>query len=171
MTSKVIVRQAELPQDKATIDKLCWDYRDALLELEGVYGRAVEQTFPPDVWQSMLDSLPRLHSRPKGAILLAERSGEAVGCGMIHPLSVDDAEIKRVYVATGARGLGLGEMLTRALVEQARTNGYQRILMDTTKSQTAAARLYEKVGFKERGSYAAVPATLEGLLLFFELEL
>lgn len=160
-----------MPRDLPEIKRLCWNYRDDLVSLGGDVGRAARKMFTQDAWQTMLDSLPELHARPRGAILMAERNDQAVGCGMIHPLNAYDAEIKRVYVAPEARGEGLGRYLTCALTDQARADGYKRILMDTTKASIVAANLYKQLGFQSRGPYTEMPAETHGLMLFFELEL
>ena len=171
MTASARFRQAEFPRDRAAVEKLCWDYREDLLALEGDVGQVARMLFTRAAWQKMLDSLPDLHARPRGSVLLAEWDGEAVGCGMIHPLSSHDAEIKRVYVAPKARGTGLGEALTRELIQQSRDDGFQRILLDTTKASVPAARLYEKLGFTSRGPYTQMATETKDILIFFELTL
>lgn len=171
MTALARFRLAELPRDWVAIEKLCWDYREDLIALEGDVGQAARRMFTKAAWQKMLDSLPELHARPRGSILLTECDGKTVGCGMIHPLNSKEAEIKRVYVAPQARGTGLGEALTRELIQQARDDGFQRILLDTTKASLPAARLYEKLGFTSRGPYTQIASETKDVLIFFELTL
>lgn len=171
MTPAPVVRLADLPRDWPAIERMCWDYRDYLCALPGEVGAVARSEFNEQNWRDMLNTLSGLHSRPRGAVLLAELDGHPVGCGMVHPLSSQDAEFKRVYVAQSARGTGLGRALTQELIDRARKDGYSRVLLDTTIESRAAARLYEKMGFQARGPYADLPETLEKVLLFYELYL
>ena len=81
------------------------------------------------------------------------------------------AEIKRVFVDVAAQGSGAGETLSRALIAQARSDGYRRILLDTTAVSTPACTLYEKLGFVARGPYTKMPEDVVDLFVFYELML
>lgn len=52
-----------------------------------------------------------------------------------------------IAVAPGWRGAGVGEALLRALMDAAHSNSFDAISLSVQKSNTAAARLYEKSGF------------------------
>lgn len=171
MTPGVDIRAADFPRDLPVIQDLCREYREALLDLGGEVKRAVETLYHTDAWDSLMESLPAKHARPKGSILLVEINGTPVGCGMIQALNADDAELKRVFVQKTAQGCGAGEKLSRALIDQARADGFKRILLDTTKASKPARRLYEKIGFKERGPYAEMPEFVLPLMVFYELTL
>ena len=58
-----------------------------LLAVPGI-SRAVTSAFHPDTrYESLMASLPELHARPTGVILLArDATGTPAGCGMSHPL-------------------------------------------------------------------------------------
>jgi ribosomal protein S18 acetylase RimI-like enzyme len=167
----VRIRAAKLPRDLPQIERLCWAYRETLLGLGPDVARAVQHHYDPDSYAQLMKDLPVKHARPKGSILLADAGGTLVGCGMIQPLSDADAEIKRVYIDPLAQGKGVGESLTRALIEQARQDGYDRILLDTTRTSIPARKLYEKLGFSERGPYAEMPEDIAVLMAFYELVL
>ena len=134
-----------------------------LLALEGDAGRAAQAVFTEPFWQAMIDSLPAVHARPNGVILLAENDGHAVGCGMLHPLSDRDAEIKRLFIAPEARGTGTGKRLTCALITHARQHGYARVMLDTTNGHVTAAGLYSSLGFTRRGPAVQIEADTRGL--------
>jgi carbonic anhydrase len=77
--------------------------------------------------------------------------------------------MKRLYVRTGDRGLGLGRMLVERVIIEARTMGYTRMRLDTiASSMQDAVALYRRVGFREIAPYSAIP--IEGAL-WMELEL
>lgn len=62
---------------------------------------------------------------------VAEAGGELVGCGALHVLWEDIAEIRTIAVAPSARGTGVGHALVRQLVDVARELGLGRIFVLT----------------------------------------
>lgn len=171
MTKDVLIRPASTPEDMADVRDLCWDYRNFMMTFSDEVRMGVSMGYPEAEYASLLDSLELKHARPKGLILLAEVDGQSVGCGMYHPLSDEDAEIKRVFVRDTARGLGAGRDLSQALLDSARQDGYRRALLDTSRQFIPARRLYEKLGFKPRGPYSDLPPEFEELLVFYEFSL
>lgn len=164
----VTVRAADLPRELPDVQRLCWDYRDYLTGFSDEMRVLTETFYPADAYADLMAALPVKHARPRGAILVADRDGTAVGCGMIQPLSDTDAEIKRVYMSPAARGTGAGHLLSQALVDQARADGYARVLLDTNREFAPARALYEKLGFRNRGPYAELPPGTEAHLVFYE---
>lgn len=60
----------------------------------------------------------------------------------------DAAGIRMLAVAPDARGRGVGEALTRACIDRARTAGRGQILLHSTDRMTVAHRLYQRLGFE-----------------------
>ncbi|MBV8758032.1 MAG: GNAT family N-acetyltransferase [Deltaproteobacteria bacterium] len=60
------------------------------------------------------------------------------------------ARIDDVIVATEARGRGIGEALTRAAIEHARTAGARAVNLTSHPRREAANRLYQRLGFERR---------------------
>ncbi|MET8143519.1 amino-acid N-acetyltransferase [Sphaerisporangium sp. NPDC005288] len=58
---------------------------------------------------------------------VAERDGMVVGCGALHVLWEDLAEIRTVAVDAGCRGMGIGHMIVAALIDAARRLEVQRV--------------------------------------------
>ncbi|MFI6324508.1 amino-acid N-acetyltransferase [Nonomuraea sp. NPDC050556] len=58
---------------------------------------------------------------------VAERDGRVVGCGALHVLWEDLAEIRTVAVDPECRGLGIGHEIVSALVRTARDLGLRRV--------------------------------------------
>ncbi|MFI6174054.1 amino-acid N-acetyltransferase [Nonomuraea sp. NPDC051191] len=58
---------------------------------------------------------------------VAELSGEVVGCGALHVLWEDLAEVRTVAVDPACRGLGAGHRIVSALVRQAKDLGLRRV--------------------------------------------
>lgn len=69
--------------------------------------------------------------------------------GALRPVGAGIGELKRVRVAQSLQRQGLGEAISRALLERASELGFKRVILDTTTLQTPARRLYEKLGFLE----------------------
>ncbi len=58
---------------------------------------------------------------------VAEINGDVVGCGALHVLWEDLAEVRTLGVDKDYRGLGIGDQLLRRLLEQARHIGVARL--------------------------------------------
>lgn len=170
--SDITLAPATTDTDIAAVRSLCWAYRDFLLAVPGI-SRAVTSAFHPDTrYKSLMASLPELHARPTGVILLArDATGTPAGCGMSHPLDRATSEIKRVFVTDIARGQGLAEQICSTLISQARSDGYSRVVLDTHRLLHSAQRLYRRMGFTERGPYQPIPPEALPELRFFEYPL
>ena len=62
---------------------------------------------------------------------VAERGGEVVGCGALHVLWEDLAEVRTVAVAPHLRGHGIGQLVLSRLLEQAVEVGVGRVFFLT----------------------------------------
>lgn len=62
------------------------------------------------------------------------------------------AWIEDVVVDDAARGRGVGELLNRAALEQARTRGAKDVSLTSRPSREAANRLYQRIGFEPRST-------------------
>src|SRR5213078_3464917 len=71
----------------------------------------------------------------------------AVGCGALK-LHIDTqiAEVKRMWVASDVRGLGLGRRLLERLSAEAASRGMVILRLETNRSLSEAKHLYERVG-------------------------
>lgn len=90
---------------------------------------------------------------PKGRFLLAKRGTETVGCGGVQYLDDITAEIKRMWVSAGVRGLGLGKRLLSHLEDAARADGRTRVVLDTNETLAEARSLYRSAGYSEIDRY------------------
>jgi DNA-binding MarR family transcriptional regulator/GNAT superfamily N-acetyltransferase len=86
---------------------------------------------------------------PAGLLLLARLRGAAVGCGALKLHGSSPAEIKRMWVAPHARGLGLGRRILHELEGRARESGAPAARLETNRSLTEAISLYRGSGYVE----------------------
>jgi ribosomal protein S18 acetylase RimI-like enzyme len=127
---------------------------DAARRLFTAYAESLDFDLCFQGFEAELDGLPGEYAPPDGALLLAEVEDAIVGCVALRPMKDDNVcEMKRLYVRPAFRHEGLGRALARAIVEKARSLGYDRMRLDTVQSMTAARRLYASLGFEETEPY------------------
>ena len=86
---------------------------------------------------------------PRGAFLVAMSDGLPLGCVGLKGDRSELAEIKRLWVAPAARGLGLGKRLMEATENAARTLSVKILRLDTNSTLTEAGQLYRSTGWTE----------------------
>ena len=86
---------------------------------------------------------------PSGLFVLARLEGDAVGCGGLKRTGRTTGEIKRVWTAPSARGMGVARRVLRALEAAARDMGLRTLRLDTNRALTEAHALYRREGFRE----------------------
>jgi DNA-binding MarR family transcriptional regulator len=86
---------------------------------------------------------------PHGAFVVMYLRGEPVGCGAVkhHPGHVSD--VKRMWIAESARGLGLGRRLLEHLEGIARKHGSREARLETGDVLGEAIALYRSAGYAE----------------------
>lgn len=90
---------------------------------------------------------------PAGLLLVAELRGEPVGCGALRLHGEGPAELKRLWVAESARGLGLGRRLLGELEARAAEAGAPSVRLDTNRALVEAIALYRSSGYVEVDAY------------------
>ena len=86
---------------------------------------------------------------PSGAFLLARLRGEPVGCGAVKHHAGAPSEIKRMWIAEPARGLGLGGRMLEELELCARAAGAPAARLETNRALVEAIALYRSSGYAE----------------------
>jgi GNAT superfamily N-acetyltransferase len=90
---------------------------------------------------------------PVGAWVVAYLGDQPVGCGGVKRLDDSSAELKRIYLASAARGLGLGRRILEQLEQHARELGYERLRLDTGDLQPEALGLFRSSGYEQIPDY------------------
>jgi DNA-binding MarR family transcriptional regulator/GNAT superfamily N-acetyltransferase len=86
---------------------------------------------------------------PNGLLLVARLREEPVGCGALKFHQNAPAELKRMWVAPHARGLGLGRRLLQELERCAREAGVTILHLETNGTLIEAIQLYRRSGYQE----------------------
>lgn len=94
---------------------------------------------------------------PAGAFLIAYRGGEPVGCGAVKYRSDEPADIKRMWVAPSARGLGVGRRLLSELERLARDSGASAVRLNTNRELVEAIAMYRSAGYEEVSAFDDEP--------------
>jgi DNA-binding MarR family transcriptional regulator/GNAT superfamily N-acetyltransferase len=117
-------------------------------------GARFEQGFDPAL--SVSAELDELRP-PAGAFLLATLRGDPVGCGALKLHGRQPAELKRMWVAHSARGLGVGRRLLTELEYRALAAGATVVRLETNRSLTEAIGLYRSAGYVEVAAFNDEP--------------
>jgi pimeloyl-ACP methyl ester carboxylesterase/GNAT superfamily N-acetyltransferase len=140
------IRLAEEPYEGPAGKVLVADY---VAEIRAMY-----PDWTPDVPPRLM---PEDVEPPNGRWLVAYHDSQPVGCAGLKRLDPATAEIKRVYVAPEARGLGIARALLARLESIAREVGYTTVRMDTGARQPASVSLFAKVGYEQIADYNGNP--------------
>jgi DNA-binding MarR family transcriptional regulator/N-acetylglutamate synthase-like GNAT family acetyltransferase len=107
--------------------------------------------------QKSLDPEARALRPPLGAFLVAMSDGLPLGCVALKGTGGATGELKRLWVAPSARGLGLARRLIADCEAAARGLGMTRLRLDTNRTLTEAIRLYRATGWVEIPAFNAEP--------------
>jgi DNA-binding MarR family transcriptional regulator len=122
------------------------DARYCLAEYVAELNRRSERGFDPSVGAT---ALPHEVRPPAGQFFVAYLHGEAIGCGAVKHHADAPAEIKRMWIAPSARGLGLGRRLLEHLEACALAGGARVAHIETSAALSEALALYRSAGWVE----------------------
>jgi len=130
----------------ASVDPEHADAHYCLAEYVAELNRRADRPFDPSQGAT---ALPHEVRPPAGEFFVAYLHGEPVGCGAVkhHPGAITD--IKRMWIAPSARGLGLGRRLLEHLEAAARAGGARVAHIETSAALTEALALYRSAGWDE----------------------
>ena len=117
-------------------------------------------------WQQVIETAL---ASGKNHVYLAENDG--VVCGLVWcKLSAREAglaEIFQMWVNPKHRGMGVGEKLLQAAIECARNHSMDRISLEVTVTNYAAAAFYQSQGFQQVGEIGLTNVANEDTHAFF----
>ena len=109
-------------------------------------GRRFESGFDPS---QSISADPHELIPPAGALMIARLHEKPIGCGALKFHGDEPAELKRMWIAAEARGLGLGRRLLLELEAYARGHGVRVVRLETNGSLREAIQLYRTSGYRE----------------------
>ena len=95
--------------------------------------------------------------------LVAELGGQVIGCGAVHVMWEDLAEVRTLAVDPAELGKGVGSELLRRLLERARVLGVKRVFVLTFE-----VRFFQRFGFTEIDGAPVSHAVFEQLLQSYD---
>jgi DNA-binding MarR family transcriptional regulator/ribosomal protein S18 acetylase RimI-like enzyme len=135
------------------IDEIGASHPDATYCL-GEYFAELSERFESG-FDAKLSTAPTVEQfqRPHGLFLIARLRGEPIGCGALKLPVGNPPEIKRMWVAREARGLGVGRRLLAEIERRAAAEGGKTIRLETNKALTEAIGLYRAQGYREVAAF------------------
>lgn len=94
-----------------------------------------------------LDVFPQAYDR--GCFGILRSKDEIVGTFALFPVSIEMAEIRKMYLAPSLRGQRIGSGMLEALEDYARRSGFTRLELETATPMEDAIRLYRRKGYLE----------------------
>ena len=122
------------------------DAQYCLSEYVSELNRRSTQGFDPTMGAT---ALPHEVRPPAGQFFVAYLHGEPIGCGAVKHHAGAPAEIKRMWIAPRARGLGLGRRLLDTLETCALAGGAEVAHIETSSVLPEALSLYRSAGWIE----------------------
>ncbi len=86
---------------------------------------------------------------------VVDADGRIAGCCGIYPIDADTCELRKMYLAPGARGRGLGRRLLERALAFARGLRFRRMELETASVLERAIALYQAAGFRPAARRAA----------------
>lgn len=122
------------------------DARACLAQYTVELNRRSSRRFDPAVGAT---AAPHELRPPAGEFFVAYLKGEPLGCGGVKHHADAPSEIKRMWIAPQARGLGLGRRLLERLETCAGQAGASRARIETNSDLEEALALYLSAGWVE----------------------
>lgn len=122
---------------------------DAVRTLFREYAGFVNGSLRLDDFEGELARLPGDYGPPDGRLLMVVEKGDSVGCVAVRRIGTATCEMRRHYVRTTFRGLGIARALAQGAVAAARRMGYRRMQLETLPMMWGARSLYRSMGFHE----------------------
>ena len=100
-----------------------------------------------------LDDAATAFNPPAGMFVIATVDDALLGCGAITWLDDETGEVKRMWVDSTVRGVGLGTRLLHHLEGEVRATGRTRVVLDTNEALVEAIALYHRLGYRDIEPY------------------
>jgi len=139
LKDKIIIRKI-IADDNA---KLAAIIRSSLEEFNAVKPGTV-------YFDESTDHLYEVFRQERSCYFVATLNGEVIAGAGIFPtegLPSNTCELVKMYVASPARGKGLGKILLQQCIDEAKNNNFKKMYIETMPELTNAIEMYKKFGF------------------------
>ncbi len=116
------------------------------------YAKELDRRFPEGFDRRQLVAAGEARGA-RGAFVVARENDTPVGCGVVRTMEPGVGEIRHVWVAAGARRIGLGRRLLSELERQAAARDLALVRLDTHVVLTEAIEMYRASGYREIEAY------------------
>jgi DNA-binding MarR family transcriptional regulator/GNAT superfamily N-acetyltransferase len=137
-----------------TLDPAARDAQRCIRAYFAELDRRSESGFDPSTGVS---AAPHELVPPAGRFLIAYLRDEPVGCGAVKHHPGAPSELKRMWVAESARGLGIGRRLLTELEAYALRSGASVARLETNRALVEAIALYRSAGYVEVAAFNDEP--------------
>ena len=97
-------------------------------------------------------------------VVVVYKNNQPVGCGAIKHFDSNRVEVKRMFVSSSQRGLGIAPEILNELELWAKELSYKKCILETGEQQVEAVKLYHKSNYKRMrinyGQYKGVVNSL-----------
>jgi [ribosomal protein S18]-alanine N-acetyltransferase len=134
-------RDLTLPETtlpEMSLREMSWQDIPALTALE-------LELFPQDAWPAQT-WWAELAGRPRRSYIVIEQDGAIVGYAGVDR-GGEVADVMTIGVAPAVQGRGLGRVLMRWLIAEARSAAAEHLMLEVRADNVAAQRLYAEAGF------------------------
>lgn len=133
------------------IEEICPEFDDAICRIIKETGReygAIGEGFGPSDAE-VLNMSRHYNVSTRSLYLIARIEDRVVGGGGIASFKGRDevCELRKLFLLSESRGMGIGKALTQRCLAFALSQGYKQCYLDTLSNMKSAIALYEKFGF------------------------
>jgi GNAT superfamily N-acetyltransferase len=110
----------------------------------------------PTTAQQAAERLDRIAADPSTVAFVAEVEGQVAGLGALHAQNLVErdelgCEVAALVVGERFRRRGIGELLMRAIENEARVRGAKYVVLNTAHRRSDAHAFYEALGYEHTG--------------------
>ena len=149
------------PEDSTAVREL---FVNGLRDFADGYEDVVERYAQQSLNDDLADICRHYLDSPDNHFWVAETDGGIKGILGMQRRSDEEAELRRMSVASDARRQGIGLGLLKTAEDFCRERGYRRIALTTVTLLVAAIPMYRKSGYRLVGEESYGPLTAEHYL-------
>jgi len=168
-----LIHPARDGETLAQADALLLEFASFMVDLYADVPEIADDMRQVTGWGTGDGRIPDDYRAPSGTLLLASRRGKAVGVAGVRAVEglPGCAELKRLYVRPGFRGLGIARDLLARAIGEARRLGHRELLLESGERFVDALPLYRGFGFREIPSYRTRSPDVDSHFLSMSLDL